>query len=183
MADERIDTRPFLPSEQVAIHLKPERKRGRPKKLCNLCGQHMPRGSSLHRCIGRVAGSFVCPHLDCKRHKQGKGFDLERYLQNHLRRVHAPAVSVECPVCHVKIRRKEYLKNHMRKHNQDPFKCKFCDFKTHSPAALKEHINAKHTKKNKYVCSLCRYTTHSKYEFSRHRVRQHTGKAKSTNTS
>lgn len=173
MADEQIDTRGFVPTEQVVIQAtKAKRKRGRPKKRCNLCHQFMPRGSSLHRCVGRLPGSYKCPHLDCNRHK--KGFDLDRNLKNHLRRVHAPAVPVNCPICNVKIRRKEYLKSHMKTHKQEPLKCKFCKtFKTHSSAALKEHINAKHTHNKQYVCTLCGYKTFSKYDFNRHNSRQH----------
>lgn len=171
-----MDTTPFDPTNMPPIVLGRKRKKGRPRKMCGICGQPMKGGIALHKCIGRPKGSFKCPHTDCRFYT--KGFDIQRGLTRHLKRVHTPAAAVKCPECDKVVKRKEYLQAHMLKHRKTPHKCNDCDFCTFFKAALVDHINAQHTHAIEYECGICAKTakpfkTFSQYRFNKHNARIH----------
>ena len=61
----------------------------------------------------------------------------------------------------------------MRKHNGEKFHCGQCDYVTHNPRTLKNHIFNVHAEKL-IQCEFCDYRTNNKYQLDDHIKQNHT---------
>ena len=100
----------------------------------------------------------------------GKKMASPVVLANHKREVHNP-VPVACSVCGIVFPSQSKLRTHYDKvHN--PKQCDYCEYKTGSTNALKNHM-AKHAEP-KFKCTYCGKMYKSKISLEAHE-RDHTG--------
>ena len=84
----------------------------------------------------------------CRCHKCNIQFETRAELRRHKRKEHPePSSPVECPVCHKKYNN-NYMRDHLKSHNSDAFKCDICEKLFSSRSNLSKH-------KRKHNPGLC----------------------------
>lgn len=70
--------------------------------------------------------------------------------------IHADTQPFECPECHKRFRRRDYLQKHSSIHTENrPYHCQICN-KTYMRAFnLKQHLKIKHLGVRPYACEYC----------------------------
>ena len=105
-----------------------------------------------HRKIQKKVNRFECP--TCQ-----KVFTKQIRLRNHIESVHEKK-RVKCPQCNKEVGIHS-IRGHMRfchaiDRASKSFKCEECDYKSHSPLCLRNHILLKHRKEeHQFACDQC----------------------------
>ena len=91
-------------------------------------------GNTHFFCLALSSFSFRC-----RCHKCNIQFETRAELRRHKRKEHPePSSPVECPVCHKKYNN-NYMRDHLKSHNSDAFKCDICEKLFSSRSNLSKH--------------------------------------------
>ena len=147
-----------LDEHVLAEHLDADGNVKCPENDCEITGpdyQTMVEHKELqhmHRKIKKKENSFQCP--TCQ-----KVFTKEIRLRKHIESVHEKK-KVKCPQCSKEVGIHSIAGHLKYFHAPDrankPFKCEECDYKSHSPLCLKNHIRTRHrTEEHQFACDQC----------------------------
>ncbi|XP_052789100.1 protein suppressor of hairy wing-like [Mya arenaria] len=86
-------------------------------------------------------------------------------FKEHLQLCGVTNEQYECPVCGKQFKVRRYLNKHMKRHiSGDQYMCIICNYKNHTPQAIKEHVFALHKDEThvqgKFFCMYC----HSQFQ-------------------
>ena len=121
-------------------------------KECNECGKGFLDNTRLKHHMEREhsEGNVICETC-------GEVFTCQRYLRKHELRVHPKDPSLICKVCGYVAVIQSGLTQHMRKHEEGKFICRFCGKALKSKTTLAGH-ESQHTGENRFKCEICGFT-------------------------
>jgi uncharacterized Zn-finger protein len=134
-----------------------------------------PSGLKWHiKTVHLCEKKYYCGYEGCC-----EGFFKNSELKKHLKEKH-PIIekSIQCNICNQKLKKKDYLKEHMKIHNpnREIFLCGIdgCTKSYPREANLKLHIKAIHEGQGyNYKCSHCEKSFISKSRIKRHEKKYH----------
>ncbi|XP_025415877.1 zinc finger protein 708-like isoform X2 [Sipha flava] len=118
----------------------------------------------------------ICDEVNTKRKINHKAFDSFKALCSEKKKkktAQKPEV-YKCADCKYQTFRKADLKKHLKRHmGVCNYCCNYCSRTFFDKYNLERHINANHTKKQKYSCKTCEYTTYLYDSLKRHEKLKH----------
>ncbi|XP_061880655.1 zinc finger protein 771-like isoform X3 [Entelurus aequoreus] len=145
-----------------------EKKRGKKRLSCSVCGKKFARKSHLAEHMGTHTGEKTFSCQVC-----GKSFSLKTYLTRHMI-MHAGENPFNCSVCSKPFFSRLGLTRHIMKHTgEKPFSCSVCGKRFSQRGHLTEHTRI-HTGEKPYKCSICGRNFARRNGLTGH-MRTHTG--------
>ena len=152
----------YVHKESLKLHVKTQHSNERPYK-CMDCKKDFkdPSVFKRHKELHKLNGER---NLEC--HICKSKFTTKSNLTNHLNRKHLERL-YSCPQCGRKVKGRQYLEKHIRKHFES-FQCSKCEKVFNCKRNLTKHFGDVHTEKSRLPCTLCDKTFKDRITLRKH---------------
>ncbi|ESN92898.1 hypothetical protein HELRODRAFT_129823, partial [Helobdella robusta] len=91
-----------------------------------------------------------------------------KFFDHILRQTTFHALTYKCSFCGKMFSTEKFLKDHMRHHGKNLYKCPYCDMTCPNPSSLRTHIQYRHTEERPYSCEQCQFKGKVLVDLKRH---------------